>query len=56
MSYIVYVITVKPLGWTVRRKFEDFEWLRNYLVKQYPYMMVFLLSLPSTIMKCAVFI
>ena len=35
-SYPTYKIVVEPLGWTVRRKEDDFMTLRKYLWKIYP--------------------
>lgn len=35
-SYVSFTIVVKPLGYTVERRFNDFLWLRNILSREYP--------------------
>lgn len=35
-SYATYKITVEPIGWNIRRKEEEFQYLRKYLWKAYP--------------------
>mmetsp|Transcript_26557 Transcript_26557/g.47701 ORF Transcript_26557/g.47701 Transcript_26557/m.47701 type:complete len:621 (+) Transcript_26557:579-2441(+) len=35
-SFATYFIETYPLGWTTRRRFSDFEWLRKILVEQFP--------------------
>lgn len=35
-SYIAYLVTTSPLDLKVRRRYSDFEWLRNTLIKLYP--------------------
>ena len=35
-SYIAYLVTTTPLDLKVRRRYSDFEWLRNTLIKLYP--------------------
>jgi hypothetical protein len=35
-NYIAYEIRTKPFDYIVRRRFNDFMWLRNILVKEYP--------------------
>jgi len=32
-SYIQYQVTTMPFGWSVKRRFSDFFWLRNVLQK-----------------------
>ena len=34
-SYVTYLVTTKPFNFQVRRRFSDFEWLRNILMSQY---------------------
>jgi hypothetical protein len=34
-SYVSYTIVVKPLGYCVERRFNDFLWLRNILSREY---------------------
>ena len=34
-SYVTYLITTKPFNFQVRRRFSDFEWLRNMLMNHY---------------------
>ena len=34
-SYTTYLVQTKPLNFSVRRRFSDFEWLRNILMRQY---------------------
>lgn len=42
-SHIVYVIKSDPVGWEVKRRFRDFTWLRETLVKIYPGYLVYCL-------------
>ena len=35
-SYITYLITTEPLNLSVRRRYNDFEWLRNILINLFP--------------------
>lgn len=35
-SHIYYVIRTEPGGWEVKRRFSDFTWLRDTLLKLYP--------------------
>jgi hypothetical protein len=35
-NYIAYQVTTKPFDYMVRRRFNDFMWLRTLLVKEYP--------------------
>lgn len=35
-NYIAYQVTTKPFDYVVRRRFNDFVWLRETLVKEYP--------------------
>lgn len=35
-DYIAYLVRTKPFDYTVRRRFNDFVWLRNTLTKMYP--------------------
>lgn len=39
-SYIIYNVSVDPLGWTVQRKDSDFYFLRKYLLKMHPYLII----------------
>ena len=34
-SYVTYLVTTKPFNFQVRRRFSEFEWLRNILMSQY---------------------
>ena len=34
-SYTTYLVETKPLNYSVRRRYSDFEWLRNILMNQY---------------------
>ena len=44
-SYVTYEIVTSPLNYIVRRRFSDFDWLRNILQKFYP--RIFLPPLPN---------
>lgn len=35
-NYVIYEMTTDPFGWTVTRRYSDFDWLRKLLVKLYP--------------------
>jgi hypothetical protein len=35
-DYIVYEVETRGLGWVVWRRYSDFEWLHDYLVKEWP--------------------
>jgi sorting nexin-7/30/sorting nexin-8 len=35
-NYIAYKVTTLPLKYMVLRRFSDFYWLRNILVREYP--------------------
>jgi hypothetical protein len=35
-DYIVYEVHTTGLGWLVMRRYSDFEWLYDYLVKEWP--------------------
>mmetsp|Transcript_19204 Transcript_19204/g.35110 ORF Transcript_19204/g.35110 Transcript_19204/m.35110 type:complete len:609 (+) Transcript_19204:206-2032(+) len=35
-NYFVYPIKTQPFGWTVKRRFSDFAWLRDFLVAYFP--------------------
>jgi len=35
-TYTIYTIKVNPFEWTVKRRYSDFEWLYNTLVKRFP--------------------
>ena len=35
-TYTIYNIKVTPFEWTVKRRYSDFEWLYNCLVKRFP--------------------
>ena len=39
-AYVSYLITTLPFNWNVRRRFSDFEWLRQYLVANYSYCLI----------------
>ena len=39
-SYVSYLITTQPLNWNVRRRFSDFEWLRQTLINHYNYCLI----------------
>jgi len=36
-SYIVYIVTTSPLNYKVKRRFSDFEWLRQTIANVYGY-------------------
>ena len=35
-KYIIYKVTTDPFGWNVKRRYSDFDWLRQLLIKFYP--------------------
>jgi len=35
-GYSQYMVKTEPLGWAVKRRFNDFFWLRNTLQKIHP--------------------
>ena len=35
-KYIVYKVITDPFGWNVQRRYSDFDWLRQLLIKFYP--------------------
>lgn len=35
-SYITFLVTTKPFNFSVRRRYSDFEWLRDILISQFP--------------------
>ncbi len=35
-SYVTYLLETNPFGFQVRKRYSDFEWLRNILSSQYP--------------------
>lgn len=35
-SYVLYEVFTSPLNWSVTRRYSDFDWLRNTLIKMYP--------------------
>ena len=39
-SFLVYKVTVSPLGWTILRKEADFYFLRKHICKMFPYKIV----------------
>ena len=39
-AYVSYLITTMPFNWNVRRRFSDFEWLRQTLVNYYSYCLI----------------
>jgi len=39
-SYVSYLITTSPFNWNVRRRFSDFEWLRQTLMNHYNYCLI----------------
>jgi len=47
-SHIVYVVRSEPCNWEVKRRFSDFTWLRQTLVKLYP---GFLVKVPCFLIK-----
>ena len=39
-SYVSYLVTTMPFNWNVRRRFSDFEWLRQTLINHYNYCLI----------------
>ena len=39
-AYVSYLITTLPFNWNVRRRFSDFEWLKQYLIANYNYCLI----------------
>jgi hypothetical protein len=39
-NYLLYTVTVEPVGWKIQRKDQDFYFLRKILLKEYPYMII----------------
>ena len=35
-NYVVYEVYTEPFGWTVERRYSDFDWLRKLLQKYFP--------------------
>ena len=35
-NYVLYDMVTEPFGWAVQRRYSDFDWLRQLLVKLYP--------------------
>jgi hypothetical protein len=35
-SYVTYVIKTSPFDYKVCRRYSDFAWLRNILIREYP--------------------
>jgi hypothetical protein len=35
-KFVVYKVQTRPLKYEVERRFSDFLWLRNYLVREFP--------------------
>lgn len=35
-SYITYLIEINPIGFSVRRRYSDFEWLVSMLSTMFP--------------------
>lgn len=35
-TYTIYKILTSSKGWSVKRRYNDFLWLRNYLIKAFP--------------------
>lgn len=35
-SYTVYSVKTSPFGWIVKRRYSDFEWVYNCLIKRFP--------------------
>ena len=35
-NYVLYDMVTEPFGWSVQRRYSDFDWLRQLLVKLYP--------------------
>jgi sorting nexin-7/30/sorting nexin-8 len=50
-SYANYLVITSPFGWTVRRRYSDFEWLRKVLCEHFPGRFVRLYSDPSSSAK-----
>lgn len=51
--HVTYLVTTRTYGFVVRRRYSDFEWLRNVLVARFPGMLV--PSLPPKEIKGAAF-
>ena len=39
-SYLLFKITVDPVGWSIQRKDQDFYFLRKMLLKEFPYLII----------------
>ena len=39
-AYVSYVVKTLPFNWSVKRRFSDFEWLRQHLVANYSYCLI----------------
>ena len=39
-SYVSYQVKTMPFNWSVRRRFSDFEWLRQTLINNYNYCLI----------------
>eukprot|EP00613_Pedinella_sp_CCMP2098_P039584 CAMPEP_0171779522 /NCGR_PEP_ID=MMETSP0991-20121206/59059_1 /TAXON_ID=483369 /ORGANISM="non described non described, Strain CCMP2098" /LENGTH=439 /DNA_ID=CAMNT_0012386707 /DNA_START=36 /DNA_END=1355 /DNA_ORIENTATION=- len=51
-KYTSYCVTTAPQGWSVRRRYSEFAWLRSTLLQRYPGM--FVPSLPSKVKSSAI--
>ena len=39
-NYVIYSIITEPFNWDITRRYSDFYWLRNILVKVFPNIIV----------------
>jgi hypothetical protein len=39
-SYLLFKVTVDPVGWKIMRKDQDFYFLRRMLLKEFPYIII----------------
>jgi len=39
-SYLLFKVTVDPVGWKIMRKDQDFFFLRRMLLKEFPYLII----------------
>ena len=35
-NYVLYEVVTDPFGWTVLRRYSDFDWLRKLISKHFP--------------------
>lgn len=47
-TFFEYQVTTVELGWDVKRRFADFVWLRNYLTRIYPTLIIPCLPVTQT--------